>query len=181
MNTISLRDLFRVFFKIGAFTIGGGYAMIPVVQHEIQKRGWIPEDEFPDIIAIAQSAPGLLAVNMAIFTGYRLRGTKGSIVATLGSIIPSFIIILLVAIVFTSLRDYPIVERIFQGVRPMVVGLILVPMVNMMKKSNHHWWAWVLSFITMIAVAFLHFSPLYIIIVILVVAYALVSYKESKK
>ena len=84
-------DIFTCFAKIGAFTIGGGYAMIPIIQKEVvDKRGWISEDDFMDVLAISQSAPGILAVNISIFLGHKLKGTKGSIVATLGSTLPSF-------------------------------------------------------------------------------------------
>ena len=96
---VSLWNIFAVFSKIGAFTIGGGYAMIPLIQNELGKRGWISEEELPDIIALAQSAPGILAVNVSIFAGYRLRGVKGSITATIGTVLPSFLMILLIAMV----------------------------------------------------------------------------------
>ena len=88
---VSYWQIFLIFAKIGAFTIGGGMAMIPLIQNEIVRRGWMKEEDFPDIIALAQSAPGLLAVNIAIFTGYRLKGTKGSIVATVASVLPSVV------------------------------------------------------------------------------------------
>ena len=90
--------------------------MIPIIESEIIKRGWIEEKDFSDILALAQSAPGLLAVNISIFIGYRLKGVKGSIVATLGSIFPSFLIILLIAMIFSGFQDDPIVIRIFQGI-----------------------------------------------------------------
>ena len=99
--------IFLIFAKIGAFTIGGGYAMIPLIQNEMVRRGWLEEKEFPDLIALSQTAPGILAVNISIFVGYKLRGTKGSIVATLGSILPSFLIILIIAIAFTGYQDNP--------------------------------------------------------------------------
>ena len=83
---VPLWQIFLVFAKIGAFTIGGGYAMIPIIQDEMSRKKWIPEDELPDIVALSQSAPGVMAVNISIFAGYRLRGIKGSIAATLGSI-----------------------------------------------------------------------------------------------
>ena len=90
----SLWKIFLVFAKIGAFTIGGGYAMIPLIRDEMVRRGWMTDEELPDIIALAQSAPGVLAVNMSVFAGYRLRGVKGSIAAPLGATLPSFLIIL---------------------------------------------------------------------------------------
>ena len=89
--------------------------MIPLIREELIKRGWIDEEELPDIIALAQSAPGVLAVNMAIFSGYKMRGTKGAIAATFGTVLPSFIIILLIAMLFTSYKDNPVVIRIFKA------------------------------------------------------------------
>lgn len=170
-NQANLKDLFMVFMKIGAFTIGGGYAMIPLIKAELDKRKWIGEDELPDIIALAQSAPGILAVNVSIFTGYKIRGVKGSIVATVGSVLPSFLIILTIAMAFTNFQDNPIVISIFKGIRPVVVALIAAPMISMAKKSNTTWWSWVITAISLLLVSFLEVSPIYIIIVVMVLAY----------
>ena len=115
---VPLWQIFAVFAKIGAFTIGGGYAMIPLIQAELSRRGWLPEEELPDIVALSQSAPGVMAVNISIFAGHRLRGVRGSLAATLGSILPSFLIILAIALFFTAFRDNPWVERAFKGIRP---------------------------------------------------------------
>lgn len=180
MAKASLLQIFSVFAKIGAFTIGGGYAMIPIIQDEIVKRGWLPEEELPDIIALAQSAPGILAVNMSIFAGYRLRGIKGSIAATLGSVIPSFLIILLIAMVFTNYQDNPVVVKIFKGIRPVVVSLIAVPMINMAKKNNKTWWAWAISIITLLSVCLLNISPIYILLVVIVLAVSVTAYNERR-
>ena len=129
-------QIFTSFAKIGAFTIGGGYAMIPLIQEEVvNKKRWIEEEDFMDVLAISQSAPGLLSVNISIFLGYRLRGTKGSVVATLGSVLPSFLIILMIAMFFAGYQDNPTVMKIFKGIRPVVVALIAVPMINMAKKA----------------------------------------------
>ena len=176
----SLAEIFGVFAKVGAFTLGGGYAMIPIIQRELSSRGWIGDDELPDIIALAQSAPGVRAVNMSIFAGYRLRGVKGSIAATLGSILPSFVTILLIAIVFSTFKDSPVVVRIFKGIRPVVASLIAVPMINMALKNNRTWWAWAISAGTLLAVAILKFSPIYILLVIIVLAVAFTLYRERK-
>ncbi len=167
---VSFLKIFLVFAKIGAFTIGGGYAMLPLIRDEIVRRGWIPEEDFTDIIALAQSAPGLLAVNISIFTGYRLRGTAGSIIATLGSILPSFIMILIIAMAFSGYQDNPDVVRIFKGIRPVVVALIAVPMLNMAKTANRKWWAWLLSAATLVSVAFLGVSPIYILVAVIAIA-----------
>lgn len=169
-----------MFAKIGAFTIGGGYAMIPIIRDELVKRGWLTDEEIPDIIALAQSAPGVLAVNMSIFAGYKMRGTKGSIAATFGSILPSFLTILLIAMLFAGYKDNPVVVRIFKGIRPVVVSLIIVPMINMARKGNKTWWAWLISAVTLVAVAFLGFSPIWILLVLIVLAVLFTMFKERR-
>ena len=171
MEKVPLWKIFCVFAKIGAFTIGGGYAMIPLIQREMSRRGWISDDDLPDIVALSQSAPGVMAVNISIFAGHKLRGLKGSIVATLGSILPSFLIILAIAIVFTAFKDNPWVVKAFQGIRPAVIALILVPMVTMARKSCKKWWAWLLAAVSLGLVAFLSVSPIYIIICVLVIGF----------
>lgn len=178
---VSLWRIFLVFAKIGAFTIGGGYAMIPLIRDEMVKRNWMSDEELPDIVAMAQSAPGVLAVNMSIFAGHKLRGVKGSVAATLGSVLPSFISILLIAMIFTNFRDNPVVERIFKGIRPVVVSLIAVPMINMARKNNKTWWAWAISAVTLFLVAFLSFSPIYILLVLIVVSASVALIKNRKE
>ena len=127
-------EAFKIFFKIGAFTIGGGYAMVPLIEDEVvNKKKWIEQDDFLDLLAIAQSAPGILAVNIAIFVGYRLRGVKGSLVTSLGSILPSFLMILAIALFFSAYKDNPYVEKVFKGIRPAVVALIAAPVFRMGK------------------------------------------------
>lgn len=159
-----LWKLFTCFAKIGAFTIGGGYAMIPIIEREVvEKRGWVTREEFPDIIAIAQSAPGLLAVNVSIFVGHRVRGVAGSLIATLGCILPPFLMILLIAAVFTDFKDNAIVERIFRGVRPVVVAVILVPMINLAKRNRLTPGTAAAAASTLLAVSFLHISPVWIL------------------
>lgn len=177
---VSLWNIFLVFAKIGSFTIGGGYAMIPLIRDELVKRGWLSEEELPDIVALAQSAPGVLAVNMSIFAGYKMRGLKGSIAATLGSALPSFLIILMIAMLFTGYQDNPVVIRIFKGIRPVVVSLIAVPMINMARKGNKTWWAWLISFVVLFLVAFMNFSPIYILLVLIVLALSFTLIKERR-
>ena len=108
--------LFMTFMRIGMFTIGGGYAMLPLIQRDVI-----------DIFAVAQSLPGIFAVNISIFVGYKLKRIGGSVVCALGTILPSFLIILLIALFFTHVRDNVWVEKIFKGLRPAVVALIAVP------------------------------------------------------
>lgn len=177
---VSLWQIFAVFAKIGAFTIGGGYAMIPLIQAEMSRRGWISDDELPDIVALSQSAPGVMAVNISIFAGHKLRGFKGSLAATLGSITPSFLMILAIAMFFTAFKDNPWVERAFKGIRPVVISLIAVPMVNMAKKSCKSWWAWLLAIGSLVLVSFLNVSPIYIILCVMVLGFSITYYREGK-
>lgn len=159
-------QIFTSFAKIGAFTIGGGYAMIPLIQEEVvNKKRWIEEEDFMDVLAISQSAPGLLSVNISIFLGYRMRGTKGSVVATLGSILPSFLIILMIAMFFAGYQDNPTVMKIFKGIRPVVVALIAVPMINMAKKAKLNIYTAALAVATALLVTFFKISPIYILLV----------------
>ena len=176
----SLWQIFGVFAKIGAFTIGGGYAMISLIQNEIVRRKWLSEDDFSELITLAQTAPGLLAVNISIFTGFRLRGVKGSIVATLASILPSFLIILAIAMAFSGFQDNPTVIRIFKGIRPVVVALILVPMINMARKSDDTWWKWTLSAVVLALVGFLGVSPIYILLCVIVIFFGISVYREKR-
>ena len=119
--------LFLAFMKIGMFTIGGGYAMLPLIQREVVDRGWMSKEEFIDIFSVAQSLPGIFAVNISIFVGYRLKKKLGGLVCALGTTMPSFVIILLIALCFTQVKDNVWVEKAFKGLRPAVVALIAVP------------------------------------------------------
>ena len=177
---VSLWQLFWVFAKIGAFTIGGGYAMIPIIQAEMSRRGWIGDDDLPDIVALSQSAPGVMAVNISIFAGHKLRGFKGSVAATLGSILPSFLIILGIAMFFSAFKDNPYVERAFKGIRPVVISLIAIPMVNMARKSCKNAWTWLVAAASLALVAFLNVSPIYIILCVLVLGFSITYYKEGR-
>ena len=118
--------LFLTFMKIGMFTIGGGYAMLPLIQREVVDRGWMSKEDFIDIFSVAQSLPGIFAVNISIFVGYRLKKKMGGFICALGTIMPSFVIILLIALCFTQVKDNVWVEKAFKGLRPAVVALIAV-------------------------------------------------------
>ena len=175
-------NLFWTFVKVSAFTIGGGMAMVAVVRDIlVVKRKWMTDDEFMDVLAISQTLPGLMAVNTAIFIGYRLLGTKGSIVATLGSILPPFIIILAIAMLFSNYRDNEIVAAIFRGIRPAVVALIAVPTVKMALRQKWNWIYGILAIASMALIAFLKVSPVYIILVVGVIAAAMAKYKEGRQ
>lgn len=158
-------EAFSIFFKIGAFTIGGGYAMVPLIEDEIvTKRRWIAKEDFIDLLAIAQSAPGILAVNISIFIGYRLRGIRGSIVTALGTILPSFLIILAIALFFHNFKDNVYVERIFKGIRPAVVALIAAPTFSMAKSAKINRYTIWIPIVSALLIWLLGFSPIWIII-----------------
>ncbi len=158
-------DAFKTFFKIGLFTIGGGYAMIPLVQEEIvDKRRWIDKHDFMDLLAISQTVPGVFAINISIFIGYKLRGFKGSVVTTLGTVMPSFIIILSIALFFQSFQDNPVVTRIFKGIRPAVVALIAVPTFQMAKSVGINKRTVIIPIVSALLIWLLGVSPIYIII-----------------
>lgn len=118
--------------KIGTFTLGGGYAMLPLIQREVvDQQHWLDEDEYMNMIALAQAAPGVIAVNSAIFIGYRIDGWRGLTGAVLGAVLPSFVIILLIAMAFRGIRDNEQVEAVMKGMRPAVVGLLVAAVVKM--------------------------------------------------
>ena len=158
-----LAELFVSFFKIGLFTFGGGYAMIPIIQREvIDSRHWIEEREFLDLLTLAQSAPGPISLNTAVFVGYKMCGYKGALAALWGVILPSFLIILTVAIFFSQIRENPIVDAAFKGMRPVVVALILAPILGFTKGL--HWT--MISIAAAVAFVIWHFgvSPIYLLL-----------------
>lgn len=133
-------QLFYTFFRIGTFTIGGGYAMIPLIEKEVvDKKKWVDSKDFIDMLAMAQSSPGVIAINTAVFLGYKMKGFRGSLAAALGCALPSFIFILLIATFFIDIRSNAIVEKIFKGIRPAVVALIAAPLWNMAKSAKITW------------------------------------------
>ena len=135
-------SLFLTFVKIGAFTFGGGWAMISIIEREIvDKHHWLERSEFLDLLAVAQALPGILAVNISAAVGDRLKGVKGSVIAALGTILPSFVIILAIAILLTPgmIKSNPTITAIFKGIRPAVVALIIAPVFTSAKAAGINW------------------------------------------
>ncbi|MBO4359724.1 MAG: chromate transporter [Eubacteriaceae bacterium] len=130
-----LLELFYVFFTIGLFTFGGGYAMIPLLQQEITARGWVDEATVIDFIAVSESTPGPFAINMATFVGNKMAGIPGCICAVAGMVVPSFVIILIVARFFQGFADNPYVTNVFRYLRPVVLGLISYAALNIITKT----------------------------------------------
>lgn len=135
-------QLFLTFFKIGLFTFGGGWAMISIIEREIvDKHKWLDRQDFLDLLAVAQSVPGILAVNISVVVGDKLRGGKGSVAAALGTILPSFLIILAIAIFLTpqTIKENAVLSAIFKGIRPAVVALIIAPVLSSAKAAKITW------------------------------------------
>jgi len=157
--------IFLAFFKIGAFVIGGGFAMIPVIQREIvTNKQWVSEEEFLDLIAVTQSAPGPVAVNTAVFIGYKLQGISGATVALLGSVLPSFLIILTLALFLSSLENNLILTRFLAGVRPAVAALILGVGLKMGFKALRSPFALLLSILAFGLLFFAQLHPFLLIV-----------------
>ena len=158
--------LFLEFLKIGAFTFGGGYAMISVIEQEVvTKKKWLSETDFVDMLAMVQSLPGPISINSSVYVGYKLKGVLGAIVAAIGTALPSFVIILLLAIVFTDVQDHPTIEKVFKGIRPAVVALIVAPLVRLSQKSGITYKNVIIPIAAALLVWQLDVSPIYIIIV----------------
>lgn len=158
-----LWKLFITFFKVGAFTFGSGYAMIPVIEREvIDKNGWMERDDFRNQFTLAQSAPGPFALNTAVFVGYKLRGFWGSLVSVLGVVIPSFTVLFLIAAYLHGFKDNSYVAAAFKGMRPAVIALIAVPFVRYLMDMKK-WWRIVLSIVVALAIWYFGISPIYFI------------------
>ena len=157
--------LFRTFFHIGIFTFGGGYAMIPLIEETVVERNrWTTREELLDLIAVAQSCPGVFAANISIFVGYRLRGIPGAVAACLGTCMPSFLIILLIAMFFHHFQDNPIVAAVFRGIRPAVVALIAVPTFRLAQSARISWTNCWIPIGGALAIWALGVSPIWIIV-----------------
>ena len=158
--------LFSTFFRIGLFTIGGGYAMIPLLEAKVvDERQWLSREELLDLMAIAQTCPGIFAVNISIFIGNKLYGTRGALCSTLGTILPSFIIILVIALLFQRFGDNEWVQRAFRGIRPAVVALIAAPvfrMAKMAKVNRSNVW---IPVIAALAIWLLGVSPVVVVLI----------------
>lgn len=174
--------LFTVFLKIGLFTIGGGLAMLPLIEREVvERKKWIDKHEFIDLMTIAQSMPGIFAFNFAILIGFRVSKYKGSIVTGLGTVLPSFMIILIVAIAFTGIRDNEYVIRVFKGMRPAVVALILVPVLTSARTIRFNRYTALLALGSAALIAFCTVNPVYIIMAVGLFSLCYAGYRKKRK
>ena len=160
-----LLTIFLTFLKIGAFTFGGGYAMIPLIQAEtVDNKKWITADDILEIVAIAESTPGPIAINSATFVGYRVAGVLGSVCATLGVVLPSFVIILLLSFVLRQFQELEAVRYAFFGIRAGVLALLLKALWTMYKKSPKGWPAYVVMGLSFLLTAVFSINVIFVII-----------------
>lgn len=160
-----LAQLFLVFLKIGAFTFGGGYAMIPLIQREVvENKKWLSDKDISDIIAIAETTPGPIAINAATFVGYKTKGVKGALAATIGVVLPSFLIIVLVATLLKDYMHYEIVEDAFWGVRIAVIVLMAKAFISMLKQCPKNVVSYGIAIVALVLVGIFNISALWIIL-----------------
>ena len=153
--------LFSAFFRIGAFTFGGGYAMIPLIQKEaVDKNGWVTDEDILEIIAIAESTPGPIAINSATFVGYRTCGVLGSVAATLGVVLPSFAIIFAISFVLRQFQELEAVQYAFNGIRAGVLALLCKALWGMYKKNQKNWASYIIMAASFILTGLLDISVL---------------------
>lgn len=161
-----LLDIFFTFFKIGSFTIGGGYAMLPVIQREVvDNKKWLGDEEFLDSIAVTNSLPGPLAINCATFVGYKKAGYAGAVSAAMGAVMPSFLIILLIAMFFSRVQENPYVEYVFAGIRPAVVALIAFALVKLVKSMGINIINITIALAVLLSILLLNFHPIVTIVI----------------
>jgi chromate transporter len=178
----SLGQLFWSFFKIGTFTLGGGYAMIPLMEKElVDRHGWITNEEFMEIITLAQTLPGIFAANMAVHIGWRLRGIPGAVISVLGNILMPILIIIALAAGLRQLQGNAVVEAIFKGVRPVVVALIAAPVFRMAKTahiSRYNFW---IPVVAALLIWLLGVSPIWVILIAGIGGFIYGKYLEKKE
>lgn len=161
----TLWQLLWVFAKIGTFTIGGGYAMIPLIQREVvDRRRWMSDGDFVELLALAQASPGVLAMNIAVFVGYRTRRLSGALAAALGAVLPSFVIILSIALFFTQFRENVTVEKAFKGMRPAVVALIAVPIIRLVRAVGLTWKTALIPLTALLLIVLAQVSPVWTVL-----------------
>jgi chromate transporter len=169
-----------VFFKIGLFTIGGGYAMLPIVEKElVEKNKWSTEEEVLDSYALAQSIPGVIAVNTSALLGIKGKGFWGAVAASLGVISPSVVIIIIISIFFSRFREIAAVANAFRGIRIAVLALLILSIYNMVRRSVKDIWGIILLIVSFVCVMFFSISPIYVIIGAAIISIFIYDRKEK--
>lgn len=164
-KNVKLIELYTTFFRIGGFTIGGGYVMLPMMQKEVvDNRGWVTDEDMINYYALASSVPGVIAINTATMVGYRMRGIPGAISGTAGMVTPSLVIIMFIAAFLTRFQDYPLVQSAFNGVRVAVFAVMVMAVIRIGKKVIKDWKGWALAILAFILVAAIGISPIVVIL-----------------
>lgn len=175
-------QLFLSFVKIGVFTIGGGYAMLPLIQKEIVgKKKWISEIDFLDILVISQIIPGAIAINIAVLVGYRINKLLGTFIALVASVLPSFIIILLFVVFFQNFKDNSYVINFFKGLRPAVVALMIYSVYKIIVTAKIKWYLYFVIIATTLVCFFTNFSPFLIIFIVIFISFLIAVFKFRRK
>jgi len=171
MKKPSYIELFLTFLKIGAFTFGGGYAMISLIENElVTKKQWVDKDTFYNYISIAQMSPGILAVNISILMGNLFFGKKGAVLCVIATVLPSFTVILSVAVFLSAFKDSKVLNSIFRGISPIVVALIILPVISLFKRTKLNFKTAIIPIIIVVLICVLNISPIYIILGAIVIA-----------
>ena len=174
-------ELYLAFVKIGAFTFGGGLAMMPIMQRElIDKRGWLSEEELIDYFAIGQSTPGIIAVNVATFVGYKRLGVLGGIIGTIGVVTPSWVIIMLLAGAISSVDKYPLAQKALRGINVAVAALLTSVIVKFSKKTIKNVWNALFMLLSFALIYFFKVQSVWIIISSLIIGSLLTLYRQKK-
>lgn len=182
MKKNRILEIFILFFKIGAFTIGGGYAMLSLIEDEIvNKKKWLEKEEFVDGMAIAQSTPGVLAVNISLITGYKIAGFSGMLVGMLGAVLPSFFIVLFLSQILLTYGNHPAVVAVFNGIKPAITALILISVYRIGKSANINKYNFILPIIIAILIRYFGVSPIFIILATMIIGNVYYTIKENKK
>ena len=182
MNRNRIIEIFILFFKIGAFTIGGGYAMLSLIEDEIvNKKKWLDHEEFLDGMAIAQSTPGVLAVNISLITGYKIAGFLGMFAGMLGAVLPSFFIVLFLSQILLTYGNHPLVVAVFNGVKPAITALILISVYSIGKSANINRYNFVIPLIVAVLIKYFGVSPIVIIIATMILGNIFYMLKEKKE
>lgn len=177
-NPKKLLKMFITFFKIGLFTFGGGLAMIPIMEKEfVDNQGWVDKEKFVNAISITQTVPGSVAINMSIFFGYNIAGFAGALIAAIGIALPSFFVILTIAMVFKNFSDNVIVQNVLKGVRPAVVGLIIYAGLDLAKYID--WTPPLAGTITLVILIGLTLAVNPAILILMAIAFGSISYKKD--
>lgn len=177
-----LIELYLAFVKIGAFTFGGGLAMMPIMQRElIERRGWITDEELIDYFAIGQSTPGIIAVNVATFVGYKRLGVFGGIIGTLGVVTPSWVIIMLLAGAISSVDKYPLAQKALKGINVAVAALLTSVIVKFSKKTIKNIWNVLLMLLAFVLIYFFKVQSVWIILTSIIIGCLLTLYRQKKQ